>query len=112
MINAESTDTVPEATQVQILGDVHVSATVRGFYLYSNNGGSPEGLSEFYWHLNGEVLEKEGQLDLKLTGADGSKFLQFSVIPVASDGSRGVERFSPTYKVISGYRTMKMSGAS
>ena len=106
MINAESTDTVPEATQVQILGDVHVSATVRGFYLYSNNGGSPEGLSEFYWHLNGEVLEKEGQLDLKLTGADGGKFLQFSVIPVASDGSRGVERFSPTYKVISGFQNI------
>lgn len=104
MSKVKSTHTTPEATHVQIVGDVLVGATVRGFYLYNSNGGTAEGLSRFYWHINGERLIDEGQLDLKLTPADGGKFLQFSVVPVASDGSEGDERFSPTYEIRSGFQ--------
>ena len=37
----------PEATHVQVVGDVLVGATVHGFYIYNSNGGSSEGLSRF-----------------------------------------------------------------
>ena len=97
---------IPEATHVQVVGDVFIGATVHGFYLYNNNGGSPEGLSKFYWYINGERLSDEGQLDIKLRAADGGKFLQFSVIPVASDGVEGEEAKSPLYSINSDFQNI------
>ena len=73
---------VPSASDVEIVGDIFVGATVHGLYKYDANGASHEGLSRFYWHLNGERLSDEGQLDLKLRPSDDGKFLQFSVVPV------------------------------
>ncbi|WP_285428101.1 hypothetical protein [Pseudomonas sp. lyk4-R2A-8] len=94
----------PIATDVQVLGDIFVGATVHGDYRYDNNGGGPEGLSRFYWHLNGNRLEDEGQPDLKLRSSDTNKYLQFSVIPVDSNGIEGAEYFSSTYLVRSGFQ--------
>lgn len=96
----------PEATHVQVVGDVLVGATVHGFYIYNSNVGSSEGLSRFYWYLNGQRLTDEGQLDIKLRAADGNKFLQFSVIPVSSDGQVGDEAFSPLYEIRSGFQNI------
>ncbi|MBK3457731.1 RCC1 domain-containing protein [Pseudomonas haemolytica] len=97
---------IPEAKNVEIVGDVYVGATVRGSYTYESNGAGNEGLSEFFWHINGKPLLEEGQLDLKLHAADGGKYLQFSVIPVASDGTKGIEHFSATYEIRSGFQNI------
>ncbi len=97
---------VPEATHVQVVGDVFVGATVHGFCLYNSNGGSPEGLSKFYWYIDGERLTDEGQLDIKLRAADGGKFLQFAVVPVASDGAQGDEAKSALYLINSDFQNI------
>ncbi|NMZ07944.1 hypothetical protein HBO37_21580 [Pseudomonas proteolytica] len=95
---------VPSASDVEIVGDIFVGATVHGLYKYDANGASHEGLSRFYWHLNGERLSDEGQLDLKLRPSDDGKFLQFSVVPVDSAGTTGSEYFSQFYEVRSGFQ--------
>ncbi|SDU94369.1 RCC1 domain-containing protein [Pseudomonas mucidolens] len=94
----------PVALDVEIVGDVNVGSTVRGFYTYDSQGGDPEGLSLFYWHINGERLTDEGQLDFKLQSADADKQLQFSVIPVNSVGEQGPEVFSKAYLISSGFQ--------
>ncbi|MBT2372939.1 hypothetical protein [Pseudomonas fluorescens] len=100
----ETSKAAPIASDVEIVGDVFVGATVRGFYRYDSNGGSHEGLSLFYWHINGERVLDEGQLDFKIHPGDDRKFLQFSVIPVDSGGTQGVEYFSPYYEIRSGFQ--------
>lgn len=106
MKNSKKKVLTPEATEVQVVGDVYVGATVHGFYVYGNNGSGPEGLSRFYWHINGERLSEEGQLDLKLRPSDANKYLQFSVVPVATGGAEGVERFSASYKISTGFQNI------
>ncbi|WP_339532533.1 hypothetical protein [Pseudomonas mucidolens] len=94
----------PVANDVEIVGDVNVGATVHGFYTYDSQGGDPEGLSLFYWHINGERLTDEGQLDLKLQAADADKQLQFSVIPVNAADEQGPEVFSAAYLISSSFQ--------
>lgn len=95
---------MPIASELEIIGDVYINATVRGNYKYDSNGGSGEGLSRFYWHINGERLVEEGQLDIKLKISDAHKFLQLSVVPVASDGNEGVEAFSSNYEILAHFQ--------
>ncbi|KAA6186189.1 hypothetical protein F3K53_04090 [Pseudomonas veronii] len=96
----------PVASDLEIIGDILVGATVHGIYSYDRNGGAAEGISRFYWYINGVRLVEEGLLDIKLKPADAKKFLQFSVVPVASDGSEGVETFSDLYEVRSGFQNI------
>lgn len=97
-------DAVPTASEVQVLGDILVHATVRGFYRYDANGASHEGLSSFYWYLNGQRLEAEGQRDFNIRPSDEGKYLQFSVVPVDSNNVAGSEYFSPQYLIVSGFQ--------
>lgn len=97
-------ETSPIAYDLEIIGDVFVTATVRGIYSYDRNGGGAEGISRFYWHLNGVRLVEEGQLDFKVRADDAGKFLQFSVVPVTSEGDQGEEVFSAHYEVRAGFQ--------
>ena len=104
MISNKKTAVGPIASNLEIIGDVLVRATVHGTYTYESNGGNQEGVSRFYWHINGVRLVEEGQLDIKLKASDAGGFLQFSVVPVASGGVEGVEAFSDYYEIGSGFQ--------
>lgn len=86
---------VPDATQVSIMGEPIVGGSIQGSYIYQGSDGGPEGTSTYRWYdggATGKIIAST--IDLTLTLDHVGMILTFSILPVSDTGERGVETFS------------------
>lgn len=95
-------NSAPTASNVLISGTNEVGQTLTGSYTYNDTESNPQGTPIFKWYradnaagLNEMSIAGATSLSYALTIDDLNKFIRFSVVPVATEGTlTGAETFS------------------
>ena len=81
-----SSNVVPIASAVAIIGTTKVGQTLTGNYTYSDTEGDIEGASTFRWLRDDVAIGGETSQTLVLTITDLTTIIKFEVTPVALSG--------------------------
>ena len=96
--------TTPVVTNVTIIGDPVPGSFLRGSYFY--DGTSPEENSIYRWYVDDVSFLPSPSLDYEITHEHARAKITFSVTPVSTDGSMGIETYSLPLEVFDGYQNI------
>jgi len=93
-VNEGTSNVVPTASKVKIVGSPTINATLKGEFSYFDKDYDVQGQSTFKWYradnakgTNKKVISGTSKSTYKLTSADKGKYIAVEVTPVAKTGN-------------------------
>lgn len=103
----KTTVTAPIATNVTIIGELMPGGTIRGSYKYIGTGDeTEEGGSLCRWYIGESPGSLFETFDLAVKEYMVGKTIRFAITPKSKSGVSGIEVYSQTKLVVSGYQNI------